>query len=269
MQLLREQQTPPAKILSLFNHPNFESKIEPEESPIIHLTPTKLVELHATRIIKHWFSLPLPKVRPDRFDTVCENVVGDLVGIMKGDHPKIRTKLSFEQIIKCVNNFNIARNDENYWPLDKTKLKKIGLERFMYNKHQNTSYLTIYLDPPKTLTKDINPQLTKLLMNGFAKAQWGSTAKDIEHEHRFWFILASNRLVKYLEEHQNEFQPMMGLSPQRPEKAAEALITVAAKSGNWNTFKPKWLSNQYSINNLDLWLRSNGFFKQSTFRHVL
>ena len=269
MQLLREQQTPPAKILSLFNHPNFESKIEPEESPIIHLTPTKLVELHATRIIKHWFSLPLPKVRPDRFDTVCENVVGDLVGIMKGDHPKIRTKLNFEQIIKCINHFNLARNDENYYPVDKSKIEKIGLERFVYNKHQNTSYLTIYLDPPKTLTKDINPQLTKLLMNGFAKAQWGSTAKDIEHEHRFWFILASNRLVKYLEEHQNEFQPMMGLSPQRPEKVAKALITVAAKSGNWNTFKPKWLSNQYSINNLDLWLRSNGFFKQSTFRHVL
>lgn len=255
------------KMLMLFDHPRFSTTIS-LDSEIITPPPKTMMELNAKKAISYWYELGLQKPRSYNLKKAEDDAVSNLVAVMKGKHPFVMTgkKLTLAEIYESIKNFKIARDDIHYQPITKKPLKDTSLSKFIYNKWTRKSLLVKYLTPPPSIVKEKNPQLTKALMNAYAFAKWGSTAKDVEHEHHFSFIKASNRLIKYLEDHQKEFNPMLPLSLKNPKPAADGLITCAKNSGNFNNFDPEWLSNQHSIQKLDSWLRSQGFFKPS--RHV-
>jgi hypothetical protein len=257
------------KIASLFNHPKFNSRIS-SESDVIQTDPKTLLQVYARRAIDFWYECGLPHPLKKTLKSSEETAMSGFVAVMKGEHPFLPfgKKITLEEIYESIKNLKIARSDYKYEPMTKTNLKKVRLSRFVYDKWTGKSLLVKYLNPPKFILKEKNPRLTQLLMHHFANAKWGTTAKDIEHEHRFSFLCASNRVMKYLVEHQNEFEPLMKLSPLNPKDAARGLIACAQQSGNWNNFDPKWLSNDLSIGKLDIWLRNQGFFKHTNFKSV-
>jgi hypothetical protein len=73
--------------------------------------------------------------------------------------------------------------------------------------------------------------------------------------------------MKYLRLVEPQLQPLMGLNSKRPSLAVEGLI----KSNNVdrNEFVPAWLHNDYSIANLDRWLKNQGFFKNNNLVRVI
>ena len=258
------------KMLMLFDHPRFSTTIS-LDSEIIKVPPKTLPQLNAQRIISYWYELGLRKPRSHNLKAAEDDATSNLIAVMKGKHPFVVTnppnkQFTLAEIYESIKNFKIARDDPHYQPLTKTLLKRVSLSQFVYDKWMRKSLLVKYLDPPPSIVKEKNPQLTKCLMNAYAHAKWGSTAKDVEQEHHFSFIKASNRLMKYLEEHQKEFNYLLGLSLNNPKPAADGLIACAKNSGNFNSFDPAWLSNQHSIQKLDSWLRSQSFLRPSSNR---
>jgi hypothetical protein len=258
------------KMLMLFDHPRFSTSIS-LDSEIITPPPKTMMELNAKKAISFWYESGLQKPRSHNLKKAEDDAVSNLIAVMKGKHPFVITnppnkKFTLAEIYESIKNYKIALTDPHYQPLTKTSLQKLSLSKFIYNKWTRKSLLVKYLTPPPSIVKEKNPQLTKCLMNAYAHAKWGSTAKDVEQEHRFSFIKASNRLMKYLEEHQKEFNYMLGLSLKNPKPAADGLIACAKNSGNFNSFDPEWLSNQHSIQKLDSWLRSQSFLRPSSNR---
>lgn len=253
----------PCKVVSLFNHPQFDTRIS-RESDIIPDDPKTLPQLYARRVIDFWYELGLPRPYKKTLKKIEDDATSGIVAALKGEHPYIvplGRKFTLEEIYQSIKNYKIARTDPHYEPISKEKITKKNVASFIYDKWTGKSLLVKYLTPPKPIIREKNPQLTHLLMHHFANAKWGTTAKDIEHEHRFSFLQVSNRIAMYLEQHQHEFQPTMKIGPKNPEAAARGLIACAQQSSNWDNFDPKWLSNDISIRKLDIWLRNQGFFK--------
>ena len=262
-----QENLPERKIIPLFYHPNFNSILYPEDD-IIKLTPANRYEVYAQRIITLWEDKGLRRPQMKRRKIAYEEATGDLVAVMKGQHLRLPSKkLTVEQIMLSVSHFALAAFEPQYAPTDKRTLRSMDIPRFVYMVYTDHSYLIEYLDPPKPLQKELNPQLTKTLMQYFSNAKWGETKNNIDLVNHIHFIKASNRLVGYLSTHQNEFQPLMKLSPKNPNAAARGLIACAQKSANWNDYKLEWLANDFSFGKLDVWLRNNGYFK-TTYKTV-
>jgi hypothetical protein len=260
----------PKKVLSLFSHPRFESKVETmEDEVVVSITPQpKTIELQAARIIDYWLSLGLPKLRPYGLTPPTQTVMESLLLLLKGKHPDVSGKYNYNEIIRSINYFYRARTDENYLPRSKAKIKAVGLKRFLSNGFTGTSYFKIYLNPPKAAIPEKNPEITKCLMWEFKHEKWGNIEPaNFESIHLFSFIRAANRLHDYLKENEKFFEPLMKVRLKAPQPAIVGLIACAKQSNNWNNFDPKWLSNDISFSKLDLWLRNQGFFKP--IRHTM
>lgn len=252
-----------SKIVPLFNHPNFSSILYPEDD-IIKLTPANRYEVYAQRVVLLWESLSLRRPLKKNREAAVGAAISDLIALMKGQHPRLpHKKLSVEQIMTSVKNWDLAVHDPNYLPIDKKAFKALNIPQFIYSRFLDHSYILEYLNPPKPLQKELNPRLTKLLMRYFSEAKWGESINNVDLVNHIHFIRASNRIISYLNEHKDQLQPLMKLSPQNPDRAAYGLIQVAKNSGNWNNYDLKWLANNISMGKLDIWLRNQGFFKNS------
>lgn len=249
------------KIVPLFYHPAFESTLYKEDD-IIKLDATNRYEVYAQRIIALWESLGLRRPQMKRRVAAYQDAMGELIAVLKGQHPRISNKkLTVEQIMKSINHWALATLNHDYLPVDKKSYRALDIPNFIYSRFLDHSYMIEYLEPPRTPQKEINPALTKTLMSYFSEAKWGETKNNVDLCNHIHFIKASNRLMTYLDEHRNEFQPLMKLSPKNPNPAARGLIVCAQKSGNWNNYNPEWLYNNISFGKLDFWLRNNGYFK--------
>jgi hypothetical protein len=257
-------------LLFLFQHPKFESTLYPEDEIIE--TPKSRHELYAWRIIHFWEStktkdgkgLRAPR-RKNKLNA-HEKALSELIAVMKGNHLHVQ-KYSSDQIMKAVSHLLLAAYDPEFMPIKSgkqvKKLRSLDIPHFIYDKYTGTSYLKIYQDPPKTLYKELNSYLTRMIKNYFAAEKWGHTAsdKDIGLEHEAAFIKTSNRLHEYLVKHEKYFQPAMRLSIKNPERAVYGMMCVCKTSKNWAIFEPHWLANDVTFTKLDVWLRDQGFYR--------
>jgi hypothetical protein len=250
----------PPQVLSLFNHPKFESKSEACEDDIIPVDRKGLPELQATRAVDYFFSKPgMMKPHAYRLQTVRQQAVGDIAAIIRGEHPTV-AKATYPQIIKAIDNFHLMATSKDYLPIDKKKVR-VGIDRFIYNRFTGKSFLIKLQTPPITRMKETNPKLTKMLKRYYAHEKWGADEKEIHSTEHADFVKASNRIMSYLEENRNALHPHMGLSPERPERAAYLLIKAIKNNSNWQRFETAWLSNDYSIKSLNKCLHDQNFFK--------
>jgi hypothetical protein len=255
--MLRIESRKPQKVLSLFAHPQFNSTIEPEEDPILLPDKRTLVEMRAARIVEYWFRKGLQRPRAYRLSHVTEEAIRQFSEIMS------EQKLNYEKIIHAINNFHLAATNPEFKPLNKKPLLSTGILRFIENQYTGYSPLMEYaaMHLPPTLLKERDPQATKKLKRYFAQNKWGGNENDVDLIHHAAFVRATNRVLEHLEKNQHRIHPHMGLSLKNPDLALEGLIKSAQKSGNWNNFKPKWLANNISIENLDLWLCNQNVFR--------
>lgn len=247
-----------SNVVHIFTHPKFESTLYPEDD-IIKVPLANRYQGYAQRIIEHWESKHLRKPRADRREEAYGYAMSDLVAVMKGQHPRINKKLSVEEIYKAIDNWALAVFDNRYAPRNKKTIRSLDIPRFVYSEYLDRSYLLEYLDPPKTLIKEINPKLTRLLKLYYSKTKWGEFKDNTVTAEHSDFVNASNRVAKYLQDNQNRL--LLGLSQKDPDRAAFGLIECASKSANWHNFDTAWLANDWTFKRFATWLKDQGFFR--------
>jgi len=236
------------------------------ESEVMDVSPKDRLQFDAIEITNYWVALGLRTPHKYREVIVFTDAKSQFISIMKGTHSKVR-KLHKGEILRSIKHFEEAATNPQFRPATNKKhlLKRLSILDFIYkdfNHNGPKSHLEFYLDPPKTLEHEVDSKLTKEIYKQFCIAKWGQSGDDdsIPTIHLPDFVRASNRLMKYLKEVDTKLQPMMGnMSSKNPKRAAYALIQ-ANNVGRAN-FYPMWLSNDFSINNMDRWLKNQGYFK--------
>jgi hypothetical protein len=236
------------------------------ESEVMEVSPKDQLQFDAAEIFKYWVNQDLRTPREYRKVFVFTEVSKQLVSIMKGTHSKVR-KMHKGEILRSIKHFVEAVTNPEFRPaVEKKKmLKQLSILDFIYkdfNHKGPKSHLEFYIDPPKTLEHEVDPKLTKEIYKQFCIEKWGQSGDndDIPTMHLPTFVRISNRLIKYLKEVDSKLQPLMGnMSSKNPKRAAYALIQ--ANNVGRENFYPMWLANDISINNLDRWLKNQGYFK--------
>jgi hypothetical protein len=115
-------------------------------------------------------------------------------------------KFTFEDIIYAFKNFAVMRNNADYHPKDKTKIKRISLDTFFYNGFnpgQNKSYfITCLTESPKPLTaimKDPDPEGTDVIVEQCQNR----LGLDLSNGGRSSAIKCVQRLTDYFEENKH------------------------------------------------------------------
>lgn len=256
---LRPQSQPP-KVINLFAHEKF-YMTRSNESDVLELSPKDQLQADAREIVKYWVNLGLRTPRDYRAVEVYLDAKKQLKSIMLGNHPHV-PKFHKGQILRSISHFNCAATDARYRPVKKYLLKKLSINEFIWEPYNRKSQLAIHIDPPQTLEHEVDSKLTKEIYKQFSIAKWGQSGDDdnIPTIQLPTFVRVSNRLIKYLKEVDSKLQPLMGnMSSKNPKRAAYALIQ--ANNVGRENFVPMWLANDISINNLDRWLKNQGYFK--------
>jgi hypothetical protein len=259
-----DKQKPKSNVVHIFSHPAFESTLY-QEDDILHMKPSDRFQVYAIRIIELWESKGLRKPQARNREKEYGAAISDLVALMKGNHPRVRTRLTVEQIMQAVKHWAIANFDQRYQPSNKKTYRALNIPRFIYSSFNDRSYLLMYLNPPKTLIREKNPKITQRLIAEYCQARWGTMENNIEEHQHYDFVIASNRLDKFLEENKNRL--LLGLSQKNPNRAVYGLVHCATRSKNWKEFKVHWLANDVSFSNLATWLKDQGFFKFNSTSH--
>jgi len=117
-------------------------------------------------------------------------------------------KLTLDDFIYTLENFNLIRNNADYYPKDKTKIKRISLDTFFYNAfNPNTKNKSYFIDclteEPKLLVatiKDPDPEFTSVVIDMFQKHH----DLDLSNGGRQHAIRCMQRLTKFFKDNKEE-----------------------------------------------------------------
>ena len=263
MQLHRQPPQSQPKVVNLFANEKFVMSLH-RESEVMDVSPKDQLQFDANEIVNYWVALGLRTPHKYREVIVFTDARKQFVSIMKGTHSKVQ-KLHKGEILRSMAHFKEASTNPEFRPAQEKKhlLKRLSVLDFIYKDYNHNgpkSHLEMYLNPPVPLIKEINQALTKEIIRAYNRTKYGFVG-DVSVTELPCFVKASNNLMKYLRLVEPQLQPYMGLNSKRPSLAVEGLIK--SNDVDRNEFVPAWLHNDYSIANLDRWLKSQGYFKPS------
>lgn len=134
---------------------------------------------------------------------------------------------------KAVDNFALAVNDANYYPKDKTKVKRCGITEFLYNRWTKLSIFLQYLENPANpiLTiEDDYPFLTQSMMDIYAEYKGIQSYRPDSYDEKK-FILGAKRAVEFFENNDRKIA-YCDTEYKHPYSKAEAVWKAIQRSVN-------------------------------------
>jgi hypothetical protein len=142
--------------------------------------------------------------------SIQKAVLGKLFN--ESDTPTIDSKfytyeLTPDDFAYALKNFALMRNNADYHPQDKTKIKRISLDTFFYNPYnpgQNKSYfITCLSQQPEPLIakmKDPDPEYTDVIVDLFQK----QCDMNLSNGGRKHAILCTKKLTKFFDDNKHQ-----------------------------------------------------------------
>jgi hypothetical protein len=220
--------------------------------------------LWAEEIIAYWNNSGCRKhLNPDT--QIYQSALKDTVLLLKGKHKKL-PRYTRKQIKTSVDNFAQAVTDPEFWPRNKSALKKVSLSDFYFNPwhkdERSRSYLEHYYNNPPNpinpLPKELNPKLTKALINIYVEKRLGNVSVVLTNIDNTHFINAANKLTQYFEKNVNRIESMVMLNTNRQK--AELFWEAISAGGNTSKITPAWFSSDLSMRRFVEYATANGYF---------
>ena len=198
------------------------------------VTPTQV-----TGRIAYWESLGLPKMRSTESKTYKETVE-KIKWTIEGKNMFVGRKYSMIDFRLAVTRHSIQALDNNFWPPDKTKLKKLSLNLFLYNRFGDGAYKSAFLrcfnHEPKVSATTRYPGLLPVVIKSYQEKSNGGIVEETFLSAKDYSNLANvtNHLGSFYKKHE---KPTVGGVYNSSKNLVIAFLTHAKDLTNDNPMK--------------------------------
>ena len=243
---------------------------EKEKKEDIPIIPERIRPL-----FDYWKSLGLhvPRENTKSFaDCIASLRKFELGKIFKGlyDNGHVRC-YTFDEWKTAVDNFHSALTDTDVYPVDKTKISSMTINKFLYDpfsqaRHGKSNFLHYLHNEPESIRKprlDLHPSVTNIIQSGFKKHVLGNGVNvKLPVDSINAFISTSDKIHKFYEDNKTLLIGDVGLRWTPTTLASRFWDMVLQNTKDISQMKAYYLSSDKMILELARYLKQNGYLKE-------
>jgi len=196
----------------------------------------------------------------------------ELGKIFKGlyDNGHVRC-YTFNEWKTAVDNFHSALTDTDVYPVDKTKISSMTINKFLYDpfsqaRHGKSNFLHYLHNEPEYIRKprlDLHPSVTNIIQDGFKKHVLGNGVNvKLPVDSINAFISTSDKIHKFYEDNKTLLIGDVGLKWTPTTLASRFWDMVLQNTKDISQMKAYYLSSDKMILELARYLKQNGYLKE-------
>ena len=226
-------------------------------------------------LFDYWKSLGLhvPRENTKSFaDCIASLRKFELGKIFKGlyDNGHVRC-YTFDEWKTAVDNFRSALTDTDVYPVDKTKISSMTINKFLYDpfsqaRHGKSNFLHYLHNEPEYIRKprlDLHPSVTNIIQDGFKKHVLGNGVNvKLPVDSINAFISTSDKIHKFYEDNKTLLMGDVGLKWTPTTLASRFWDMVLQNTKDISQMKAYYLSSDKMILELARYLKQNGYLKE-------